>query len=268
MADGARVGRDTLTGGIKLVGIDLATNQVIKSIPLTSAVVTAQTVLQDLRYDGSKGKEGVVYISDCAPDGKSAIIIVDLASGKTMRRLSGHESVQAEKEFLPFIHGRPMMRTLENGKKDDYKVGVAGLAVKPDGSLLYYCPQASRQLYSVDANLLCDPTKSELLVEQSVKDLGPKSGASDGLECDKEGNVYFTDFENSSVWKRKPNGTIDKVVHDTRLVWPDSLWIGHDGYLYVTSSQFNQRATFNKGTDKRTSSYQIFRYKVNATPRY
>ncbi|MBU6454876.1 MAG: SMP-30/gluconolactonase/LRE family protein [Cyanobacteria bacterium REEB67] len=267
LIDSARLGRELIAGGTKLVGIDLTTNQVFQTIPLTSAVVTQQSILQDLRFDSSKGKEGVIYVSDCAPEGKSGIIVVDIGSGHCMRRLSGHASVQAEKEFLPFIHGRPMMRTLEDGKKDDYKVGVAGMAVKPDGSLLYYCPQASRQLYSVDARTLCDAGKSEMAVEQTVQDLGPKSGASDGLECDKEGNVYFTDFENSSVWKRKPNGTIDKVVHDTRLVWPDSLWIGHDGYLYVTSSQFNKRATFNKGTDRRTNSYQIYRLKVNATPR-
>jgi sugar lactone lactonase YvrE len=267
LIDSARLGRELIGGGTKLVGIDLATNQIFKTIPLTSSVVTPQSILQDLRFDSSKGKEGVIYVSDCAPEGKSAIIVVDIASGNCMRRLNGHTSVQAEREFLPFIHGRPMMRTLDDGKKDDYKVGVAGLAVKPDGSVLYYCPQASRQLYSVDARALCDPGKTEAAVEQTVKDLGPKSGASDGLECDKDGNVYFTDFENSSVWKRKPNGSIDKVVHDTRLVWPDSLWIAHDGYLYVTSSQFNKRATFNKGTDRRTNSYQIYRMKVNATPR-
>jgi sugar lactone lactonase YvrE len=267
VADSAKLTRESKNDGAKLVGFDLAGNQVLKTIKLAAPTITPQSVLQDLRYDGSKGKDGVIYISDCAPEGKSAIIVVDLATGKCLRRLNGHPSVQAEHDFLPFIHGRPMMRSLPDGNKDDYKVGVAGLAVKPDGTLLYYCPQASRQLYSVNAALLCDATKDNAVVAETVKDLGPKSGASDGLECDKEGNLYFTDFENSSVWRRKPNGQIEKVVHDNRLVWPDSLWIAHDGYLYVTSSQFNQRAAFNKGTDKRTDSYQIYRFKVNATPR-
>jgi sugar lactone lactonase YvrE len=268
LADTGRLGQEAVAGATKLVGIDLATDKVIKTVMLPNNIVTAKSVLHDLRYDGSKGKDGAVYISDSSPTGTSAIIVVDLASGKCLRRLSGHKSVQAEPEFLPFISGRPMMRTMPDGKKVDYQVGVAGLAVRPDGKVLYYCPQASRQLYCVDANLLFDPAVSEAAVEKSVKNLGPKPAASDGLECDKEGDVFFTDFENSTVWIRKPNGTIDKVVHDSRLIWPDSLWIAHDGYLYISASQFNQLAAFNAGTDKRTDSYQIFRYKINGTPRY
>ncbi len=250
-----------------MVGIDLATDKVVKTILLPQNIVASKSVLHDLRYDATKGKDGAVYISDSSPGGTAAIIAIDLATGKCLRRLSGHKSVQAEPEFLPFISGRPMHRTLANGKKSDFLVGVAGLAVRPDGKVLYYCPQASRQLYSVDANLMCDPKATENQVEASVKNLGAKPAASDGMECDKEGDIYFTDFENSTIWVRRPNGNIDKVVHDSRLLWPDSLWIGHDGYLYITASQFNNLATFNDGTDMRTKSYQIFRYKIPGTPK-
>ncbi|MBS2009629.1 MAG: gluconolaconase [Cyanobacteria bacterium SZAS TMP-1] len=262
LADSGRVLLSPVSGAGKLVGIDLATNKILKTIVLGPSIVSKDSVLHDLRYDTSKGKDGVIYISDSAPAGKSAIIVVDIATGKCLRRLSGHKTVQAEAEFIPFIEGRPMLRTLANGDKGEYPVGVSGLAVKPNANILYYCPQASRQLYSVDTALLCDPSKDEFTVEQSIKDLGPKSGASDGLECDRDGSLLFTDFENSTVWRRTPEGKIEKLVHDTRLVWPDSLWIGTDGYLYITSSQFNQRAAFNKGTDLRSNSYQIFRYKL------
>lgn len=268
LADTGRIGQEPVAGAAKLIGIDLSTNKIIKTVMLPASIVKAKSVLHDLRYDGTKGKDGAVYISDSSPSGTSAIIVVDLASGECLRRLSGHKSVQAEPEFLPFISGRPMMRTLANGNKVDYQVGVAGLAVRPDGNVLYFCPQASRQLYSVDANLLFNPAASEAAVEESVKNLGPKPAASDGLECDKEGNLYFTDFENSTVWIRRPNGTIDKLVHDSRLVWPDSLWISHDGYLYISASQFNHLAAFNAGKDQRTKSYQIFRYKIKGTPSY
>jgi len=265
IADSARVMMTPLQSATKLVGIDLKTNKVFKTISLPAGLTTKNSVLHDLRFDASKGKDGVIYISDSAPMGQSAIIVVDVATGKCQRRLSGHSSVQAEAEFIPFIQGRPMLRTTPDTVQGEYPVGVSGLAVKPNSNILYYCPQASRQLFSVDTSLLCDPTKSEFLVEQSVKNLGPKSGASDGLECDKDGNLYFTDFENSTVWRRTPKGTIEKVVHDTRLVWPDSLWIGADGFLYITSSQFNQLAQFNKGSDLRSKSYQIYRYKLAST---
>jgi len=56
---------------------------------------------------------------------------------------------------------------------------------------VYYCPIASRNLYSVDAAVLTDFTQSDAAVAATVKNLGDK-GEVGGLEADAQGRVYLT----------------------------------------------------------------------------
>lgn len=84
----------------------------------------------------------------------------------------------------------------------------------------------------------------------AVQDLGEK-GASDGLEADAKGAVYAGDYEHNSIRKRLPDGTWQTVAHDPRMLWPDTLSIGPDGYLYFIVNQLHRQANFNAGHDKR-----------------
>ena len=64
-------------------------------------------------------------------------------------------------------------------------------------------------------------------VASTVKDEGDKGGASDGLESDTEGYVYATNYEHNSIMRSRRTGRDDGVweivVHDPRLLWPDTL---------------------------------------------
>lgn len=106
---------------------------------------------------------------------------------------------------------------------------------------------------------------SEAQLQAAVRDLGEK-GASDGLEADAEGAVYATDYEHNGIRKRLHDGTWQTIVHDPRVLWPDTLSIGPDGYLYFTANQLHRSPGFNDGQDLRSKPYSLLRVKIDAAP--
>jgi sugar lactone lactonase YvrE len=98
-----------------------------------------------------------------------------------------------------------------------------------------------------------------------VVDLGEK-GASDGLEADDLGRVYAGDYEHGSIRRRGTNGEWTTIAYDPRILWPDTLSMAHDGYLYFTANQLHRQAQFHDGRDLREKPYVLFRLKVDARP--
>lgn len=145
--------------------------------------------------------------------------------------------------------------------------GVAsdGIALSADGKTLYFSPLSSRHLYSVPTALLRDAGISDKRLEAAVVDLGEK-GASDGLEADAEGAVYATDYEHNAIRKRLADGAWKTIVQDPRVLWPDTLSIGPDGYLYFTANQLHRQAGFRNGVDQRVKPYSLLRVKIDAAP--
>ena len=252
----------TAPGGPKLIGIDLNTNRIVKTIRFSPDIARPKSYLNDVRFDLRFGREGTAYITD---SGDSGIITVDLASGIATRRLDEHPSTQATPKFVPYVEGDAMYST-KPGKFPGY-VGIAsdGIALSADGSRLFYCPLASRHLYSVSTALLRNGKASEQLVENSVVDHGEK-GMSDGLESDAQGRVYVTLVEQNAVARRLPNSLYETVVRDPRLLWPDTLSVANDGYLYIMSNQLHRQKGFNYGKDLRVKPYSLFRVKIDGTP--
>jgi sugar lactone lactonase YvrE len=268
---GSPMFQPTKYGGPKLVCVDLEMNQVIKKILFPQNVALSTTYLNDVRFDLRRGKEGIAYITDSAQNGPNGIIVVDLASGESWRRLNDHPSTKAEEDlrtFLPIVEGQPfLVKQQENGStKLAVNMGSDGIAISATGEWLYYCPLASRKLYSVSTEALSDRSVDDEYVSRTVKDEGDKGGASDGLESDAEGRIYVTNYEHNSIMRRNPNGEWETTVHDPRLLWPDTLSLASDGYLYVTANQLHRQARFHNGRDMRRKPYTLFRIKVNAKP--
>jgi sugar lactone lactonase YvrE len=267
---GSPMFQPTKYGGPKLVCVDLETNQVIKKILFPQNVALPTTYLNDVRFDLRRGQEGIAYITDSAQNGPNGIIVVDLASGESWRRLNDHPSTKAEdlQTFLPIVEGQPfLVKQQENGPmKLAANMGSDGIAISATGERLYYCPLASRKLYSVSTEALCDRSIDDKYVSKTVKDEGDKGGASDGLESDADGRIYVTNYEHNAIMHRNPNGEWETIVHDPRLLWPDTLSLASDGYLYVTANQLHRQARFHNGRDMRRRPYTLFRIKVNAKP--
>lgn len=269
---GSPLFQPTKYGGPKLVCVDLKTNQVIKKILFPQSVALPTTYLNDIRFDLRIGKEGVAYITDSSQNGPNGIIVVDLASGESWRRLNDHPSTKSAdlQSFLPIVEGRAFVVKQQDVNNGSVKVaanmGSDGVAISATGELLYYCPLASRKLFSVSTKGLIDRTRDDQYVSQTVRDEGDKGGASDGLESDAEGRIYVTNYEHNSILRRNQDGEWETIVHDPRLLWPDTLSLASNGYLYVTANQLHRQARFHNGQDMRRKPYVLFRIKVDAKP--
>jgi sugar lactone lactonase YvrE len=145
-------------------------------------------------------------------------------------------------------------------------MGSDGIAISSDGTRLYYCPLGSRKLYSVDTGALADQSLDDRKVGATVTDEGDRGGASDGLESDAAGYIYSTNYEHNAILRRRPGGEWETVAHDQRLLWPDTLSLAVDGYLYVTANQLHRQARFHKGRDLRRKPYVLFRIRIDAQP--
>ena len=253
-----------IAGGAKLVAIDLTTDKIVRTIVLGPDVVLPTTYLNDVRFDLRQGEAGVAYITDSSVKGPGGLIVVDLASGKALRRLSGHASTMPDPGFIPRVEGAVLMNRPAGASPSPWLVATDGIAISPDGETLYYCALSSRHFYAVPTALLRDPASNDTTIAAAVRDLGPKA-PSDGLAEDDRGVIYAGDYEQGTI--RSFAGSAWKTIaRDPRILWPDTLSIGTDGYLYFTANQLYRQPGFHQGKDLRRPPYQLLRVKIGAGP--
>jgi sugar lactone lactonase YvrE len=265
---GSPMFQPTKPGGPKLVRVDLDTDTVAQVITFPTDVALPSTYLNDVRFDLRRGEAGIAYITDSSDSGPNGIIVVDLATGASWRRLHEHPSTKAEqlRTFRPVVEGRPFLERPAEGEPKPIGMGSDGIAIAADGSRLHYCPLASRHWYSVATDALVDRALSDEEVAATVVDEGDKGGGSDGLETDDAGRFYLTSYEQNAVLRRRPDGGYETVVHDPRLLWPDTMSVAVDGYLYVTANQLHRQAKYQRGQDLRRKPYALFRTRIAAGP--
>lgn len=281
--------KNAVPGGPKLVAIDLATNRVIKRILLPPAIAGPTSYLNDIRFDlrlgtkaGAEGVHGIAYITDSSEKGPTGFIVVDLATGEAWRKLDDTPAVKPEPGFLMFALGRPLYKT-EPGQPA--KPGVFAndsLAISADGNYVYFCPVSATKLYAVPTAALRDRSLSPAATAEKVILLTGKE-SSDGLESDAQGNIYSTAPASGSILKISPDASVKAIaapgftaaptgvavttlVHDPRLLWPDTMSLSEDGYLYVTANQLSSQPSMHNGKDLRQKPYVLYRVKLDAKP--
>jgi sugar lactone lactonase YvrE len=239
----------TLVGGPKLLSIDLATNKVLKTYALPPNVALPTSYLNDVRIDTKHGKEGFAIITDSSTSGPNGLVVVNLETGESSRRLNDHPSTKADPTVVPIIDGKRLVIRPKHGPEIPVKVGSDGLAIDATGDNVYYCPMISRHLYRVSLAALTDPAKTDADVLATLKDLGEK-GISDGIATDTAGNLFVTDVEANSVKRLGPDGTYQTVMRFSKYFWVDSIAI-QNGDLYATGNELHRLRLYNKGSDLR-----------------
>lgn len=260
--------RSAHTGGPKLVCVDLNTDEVVQTIVLPPDVALTTSYVNDVRFDLRRGQGGVAYVTDSSDQGPNGLIVVDLHTGQAWRRLHEHPSTKAEppEQFRPLVEGQPFLRRPPNSAELPVTMGADGIAISANGRRIWYCPLASRRLYSVSTDALYNVALDDDEVAHSVIDHGDKGTGADGLETDDAGRFYITAYEHNAVLRRNSDGSFETVVHDPRLLWPDTLSVAGDGHLYVTANQLHRQAPYQGGTDLREKPYALFRTPIDAGP--
>jgi hypothetical protein len=56
------------------------------------------------------------------------------------------------------------------------------------------------------------------------------------------------------------------IVHDPRVLRPDTLAVADNGYLYVIANLLHRQADYHEGKDLRGKPYNLFRVAIEGTP--
>ena len=230
-----------LEGGPKLVRIDLATNTVKQVIRFDRTAVPQGSYVNDVRISPD-GRHA--YITDSGVRG--ALLVVDVATGRTRRLLDGHPSTQVEPGVQVMTDGKPLKRLDGRGPM----FAADGIAMSP--THLYWQALTGRTLYRLPLAAL-DKAGAALPVER----VGT-TGVADGLWWDRAGRLWVTSPEDDSL-KQFRDGVLTTIIQDKRLRWPDTLAEGADGAIYVTTSQIQDMAQFHAGGSTREVAYGLWR---------
>jgi sugar lactone lactonase YvrE len=246
-----------IDGGAKLVCVDLQRDAIVRTIVVPPDVALENTYLNDVRFDLRRGDAGLAFITDSSNgEGEGGLIVVDLASGRSRRRLHDHPTVRIEPGFLAVIGGRPV---------PGLAMASDGIAISADGERLFYCPFGSRRLYSVAVDALADEAATDDAVAGTIQDHGEK-GASDGLESDADGRIYATNYEHGAILRRSAEGEWETLVHQPELLFVDTLSVAADGYIYYTVNQLHRQPDYQDGHDLREPPYAVMRTRIDAAP--
>ncbi len=242
--------QEIVKGGLKLVKVDLTTNNVVQTIPFGEDVAPAKSYLNDVRIDTATS---TAFITE---SGKGAIIVVDLKSGKARRLLDGHKSTQPEKDVKLVVDGKQL---IEQRTQKPPQVGSDGIALDAKNGYLYYHALTGHTLYRIKTSYLTDKNLSKNDLESKVETVA-QTPAPDGMLEAPDGSIYLTDLEDSAIvrWNVATN-KIENIIADKRLLWPDTLSWRPGGELYVTASQIENMPRFNNGKSTRTEPYKLFK---------
>jgi sugar lactone lactonase YvrE len=242
--------QEIVNGGPKLVKIDLATNQVLQTIPFGEDVAPKKSYLNDVRIDT---RTNTAFITESA---NGAIIVVDLKSGKARRLLDGHASTQPEKDVKLVVDGKEL---IDQQKKTPPQIASDGIALDLKSGYLYYHALTGHTLYRIKTSFLTNEKLGKRELESKVENVG-QTPAPDGILEGPHGNVYLTDLEGSAVVRWNPaSKRVEQVIADRRLLWPDTLSWGPNGEIYVTASQIENMPRFNNGKSTRAEPYKLWK---------
>jgi sugar lactone lactonase YvrE len=232
-----------VANGAKLVQIDLASNSVKQVIAFDEDAAPQGSYLNDVRFSND-GK--YAYITDSGV--KGALLVVDIAAGKTARLLDGDPSTQVKKGLDVTADGAVLRRPDGRG----VEFSADGIELSQDGKYLYWQAIKGDDLYRIPTAALLGAGLRGEDVAGEVEPYG-KNGVNDGLLIAKGTELmYLTSVQDKSIKVRDlaqgPSAEAQIVVQDERLRWPDTFSQGPDGTIYVTTSHIQDSAFFKPDT--------------------
>lgn len=246
---GAAQGETPKTGAAKLLAFDMKSGEVKKLIRFDEQALPPGGAPNDLRIHGDK-----IYVTD---SGLGGIIIHDLASGRTLRRLSASPLLRkpdnlAQKGFKGKI--------LQDADGKRPAVHSDMLEVSADGVWLYVSTPTG-SLYRIETASLLDDSLDDAALEKYLRKIAdiPSIG---GSAIDRAGNLYLSNVEKRSIDYLKPDGSVETLIQDERLITPDALVIDGNGWMYVPAPQIEYLSAHNQGHEMTHAPWFIYRFRL------
>ncbi len=204
---------------------DLDNNVLKQTIAIPDSVLQPNSFLQDFIID-EKHKR---------------LIIADMTMGSADAPVSPAFVVydMETKEFRRMAEKQPALLSEVAGGFD-----LNPIAIEPDSEWIYFGAINSRKLYRVAAKSFND----EAALIADIELFGDKSYC-DGIVADNDGVVYITNVEDSALGVTTRDGFRNIAMLPEGQVWPDGIYLGHDGCVYSAVSQLSRAAILNDGKD-------------------
>ncbi|KAL9618735.1 MAG: hypothetical protein Q9160_006614 [Pyrenula sp. 1 TL-2023] len=250
-------------GGPKLCAISLTNDTIYQTYTFDPEVHYPDSYMNDLRFDFANQ---VAYIVDSSDEGRNGFIVLNLTTGDSHRRLTQHPSTLRVQNNVPQYQNKILyLQQPENAQLSHLPEGLDGLTLSADGETAYYSPLTSDYLYSIPTSYLRNntPPLAEQAAFNAVQNLGQRGGMANGFESDSNNLIYMAMPESNTIAAYDPSTLQASVfVRDPRILWPDSMAMASDGYLYVNINQLMYQPNWNGGVDGRVHPGAILRAKV------
>ena len=225
-------------GAQKVVQLHPHSGKVLSVIRFDDEILPTGAQLNDLRIHGS-----TMYLTD---SGTGALIVHDLSSGKTTRRLSGYPQMLG----IPTTTAQGAHRT---PKADMIEVSAAG-------DWLYWAAPTG-PLYRIPTRLLRNSRRTDAELATHIEHVAdiPRSG---GCAIDSRGNIYLSDLDNRQVVLLAASGKTAVLARNAKLISPDGGFISADRHLYIPAPQSSLTTLFGNPTDLTTKPFMIYSLKL------
>ncbi|WP_171102123.1 SMP-30/gluconolactonase/LRE family protein [Ruegeria sp. HKCCD7255] len=240
----------------RVVGWDTKAERLHAIFYVGQPAARATSFLNDLAIDR---EHGAIYISDTGDGQNSAIIVIDMDTGRARRVLEGSQFTIPEDTPM-IIDGREI---LLGG--NPAKIGINPITIDPTNTWVYFAPMTASAMYRVRTTDLLDESLSDADLAAKVERYGDKV-ISDGSTVDADGNVYITAMTDNALGVTKPDSTYEVLYQsDEGLPWPDGFAMGVDGYVYATINELHRSPVLNGGEDASIGTYKIVRFPALGT---
>ncbi|WP_020505504.1 L-dopachrome tautomerase-related protein [Lamprocystis purpurea] len=236
----------------KLLAFALADGKPVYRYDFPPETGPAGSFLNDLAVDDARG---FVYIADVGGSQSPALVVLDLNQRRS-RRFTASPALQAEDVDL-VVEGRVIGPRGEDGKVKPARIALNPITLSADGETLFFGAMNGETWYQVPARLLREGA-TDAVIAAAITKAGPKP-VSDGAATDAAGHHYFTDLGSNAITVLGPDGRLETLVQDDRLLWPDALSFGEPGWLYIAVNQLHRAPFLNGGVEGAVPPFRIMR---------
>lgn len=235
----------------RVIGWDTQSEQLHAIHTIGQPVARPTSFLNDLAVDRD---HEAIYISDTGDGSNSALIVLDLETGRSRRVLEG--SAFTTPEDIPMIiDGKEVLLGGQPAK-----IGVNPITVDPTNTWVYFAPMTATAMYRIQTAHLLDESLTDSQLAEKVERYGDKP-ISDGSTIDTGGNVYITAMTDNAIGVIQPDGSYNVLFQsDSGLPWPDGFSTGVDGHIYATINELHRSPVLNGGADDSLGTFRIIRF--------